>query len=333
MIKKFALLLFLLLVLCSCDDAPQMIETIISDPIPTSEYTGILRRVNNTVEKFGTNADDAVALAFGNNTLYMLASKGNYPNEGQYLFTLDRHTGTADVVNPGARNLGGDFSQGRGFTQVYGVSPKDMTWYHDTLLAICPVIDSTVAINPETGFAERLHTRKDFCLFTEDGYPQLGGGIAITTVEEDSGMLRVFIAGVARGKTSTGYRIHAGLYRMSDNPSCAKRVGNIEAFGIEETTPYAFCTIGNTVYMSGGNTGALHIIDLDTGEAHFVAKWDYSEIPPGHAVQEIGGYVNLEENVGSQTAPWVTGLAYDGKNMYAVCGFTDALYIVNTKKE
>ena len=69
------------------------------------------RRVGN-VQNFGSGVDDPVALEWNGTDLYMLADRGVYPNEGQYLFRVDKETGQATMVNPGARDLGGSFGGG-----------------------------------------------------------------------------------------------------------------------------------------------------------------------------------------------------------------------------
>ena len=188
MLKRFATLLTLLTALTitsflGCGDAP---ESIVLDQIIRevssfeSPYTGGLEPVE-TVDNFGLNLDDPTALEWNGKTLYMLADHGKLGKPGQYLFTLDRHTGIAAFVNRSAKDLGGSF-HGRSFTQVLHVEPTDMTWIPsaNSMMASCPILDSIVFLNLETGFASRMSWLRDFGLTNEDGSPQYAGprGIA-----------------------------------------------------------------------------------------------------------------------------------------------------------
>ncbi len=193
-----------------CGDTP---ESIVLDQIIRefssfySSYTGGLQPIG-TVDNFGLNLDDPMAIEWIGKTLYMLADHGKFQNAPQYLFTLDRHTGVAAFVNRSARNLGGSF-HGRGFTQVLHVEPSDRTWvtppdhyiegidypvgYTGELFASCPVLDSIVLIKTDTGMAARLSWLRDFGLTNEDGSPQYAGprGIAFDGQELFIGALRL----------------------------------------------------------------------------------------------------------------------------------------------
>ena len=347
MLKRFATLLTLLTALFifnACDDAPQITEPIINEiltePIPTtqSRYTGKLRRVG-TVKQFGVRAESPDALEWNGDSLYMLADHGSWRNSGQYLFKVDKETGEAVKVNPGAKDLGGSFSQGRGFTQVLYVSPSDMTWdpIGQQMFAVCPVIDSIVAIDLETGLAGRISWKKDYCLrypegdtdFDKEfgGYPVIGGGIALAWTHQG-----IYMWGMSRRSTALnerGFPSFGAFYEISDNWTCAIPVGDPVEFGqgkIGESHAYSLCEANGQLYMSGADTRALYIVDPNTGDLTLVADWAFSEIPQGYAIHESGGIHDLENDV--LGGIWITGLTFDGQDMFAVCGFTDALYIV-----
>lgn len=371
--KRFAPLLTLLTALFvfnACDDAPQItkpiIDEILTQPIPVtqSRYTGRLQRVG-TVENFGLGVDDPVAIEWNSTDLYMIAKHGSYPSRSQYLFRVDRQTGVAVMVNPGARDLGGSFGRGRGFTQVLYVSPSDMTWHPDgQILAVCGVLDSIVSIDLETGLAGRISWEKDFCLRYPEGdsdfdrefggYRVIGAGTALAWTEQ--GLYMWGISGRNNELVNRGYRSFGRLYKISENLRCATPIGNPVFYGQPTEGPLypdegeahasSFCFDGEHLYMSGSDTQSLYILDPRRGELYFVAKWVYAELPPGHAIhdKETGQdtfltemppdhdgtlycYRNIEKNI-CFGEPEITGLAFDGVNLYAVCGFTDALYIV-----
>ena len=375
MLKRFATLLTLLTALFlfnACNDAPKItkpiIDEILTEPIPVtqSRYTGTLRRVGS-VSDFGLNLDDPVAIEWNGRQLYMLADHGRYPNEAQYLFTLDRNTGVAAFVNPGAMDLGGSFRQGRNFTQVLHVSPSDMAWHSEgqgVMLAVCPVLDSIVSIDLETGFAGRITFAEDFCLRFPEGdsdfdrefgrYPVIGSGSALAWTGQ--GLYMWGISGRSNQLVERGYRSFGQLYKIAGNLQCATPIGNPVFYGQPTEGPLypdegeahatSFCFDGKHLYMSGANTQSLYILDQLIGELYFVAKWIYAELPLGHAIHEketgqdtfltempsdhdgtLYCYRNIEENT-CFDFPDITGLAFDDVNMYAVCGFTDALYIV-----
>ena len=242
----------------------------------------------------------------------------------------------------GAKDLGGSFSQGRGFTQVLYVSPTDMTWHPDgngVMLAVCPVLDSIVTIDLETGFAGRITFDKDFCLrVPEDdenfgGRPVIGSGRALAWTDQG-----LYMWGVSLRSTQMvdrGHRSFGGLYQISENLRCATPVGSPVYFGQPsegspypdegEAYAYSFCFDGEHLYMSGADTRALYVIDRNTGDLTFVADWHFSELPSGFAFHEFG-ILDIERN--SIGGIWITGLAFDGQDMFAVCSFTDGLYIV-----
>lgn len=343
--KMLLLIFFLAVALVGCDESDLLVlDQVVSEAqVPVSSYTGELHRVG-TVEKFGRNVESPDALEWNGESLYMLADRGRYTNKGQYLFKVDRETGEAFMINAGAKDLGGSFSQGRGFTQVLYVSPTDMTWHPDgQMLAICPVLDSIVTIDLETGLAGRITFNKDFCLrFPEGdsefdrefgGYPVIGAGRALAWT--DNGLYMWGISLRSTRIVDKGYRSFGGLYEISDNLRCATPIGSPVYFGQPSEGPpypdegeayaYSFCSDGEHLYMSGADTRALYIVDRNTGELTFVADWYFSEPPPGYAFHELG-LLDVEENV--LGGIWITGLTFDGQDMYAVCGFTDALYIV-----
>ena len=337
--RKLFLLIFLVAVaLVGCDDPDlSVLDRVVSEAQPpVSSYTGELHRVGN-VEKFGRNVESPDALEWNGESLYMLADHGSWRNSGQYLFKVDKRTGEAVMVNGGAKNLGGSFTSSRGFTQVLYVSPSDMTWHPDgQMFAVCPVLDSIVTIDLETGLAGRITFDKDFCLRYPEGdsefdhefggYPVIGAGRALAWTEQG-----IFMWGISLRSTQLnerGFLSFGGLYELSDNWRCAIPIGEPVYFGESDGSEgyaYSFCSDGEHLYMSGADTSALYVIDVDTGALTFVADWHFSEPPPGYAWHELGIH-DLEADV--LGGIWITGLAFDGQDMYAVCGFTDALYIV-----
>ena len=221
MLKRFATLLTLLTAFTitsflGCGDTPEAIvlDQIIREVSSVhSPYTGGLQPVG-TVDNFGLDLDDPVAIEWNGKTLYMLAEHGKFQNKSQYLFTLDRHTGIAKFVNHSARDLGGSF-HGRGFTQVLHVEPRDMTWIPsaNSMMAACPVLDSIVFLNIETGFASRMSWLRDFGLTNEDGSPQYAGprGIAFDGQELFIGAVRLD----SDRKNAELLRVNTGHYKYA----------------------------------------------------------------------------------------------------------------------
>ena len=194
MLKRFATLLTILLtaftitIFSSCDGPESIVldEILRENSTYNSPYTGGLIRIG-TVKAFGNHIDRPVAIEWNGQTLYMLADHGKNERRAKYLFRLDKNTGIAEFVNRSAVNLGGSFTSSRGFTQVLYVSPRSLTWmpapkngiegidypigYTGEMLAVCPVLDSVVTINIETGLAGRITFKKDFCLKTPERLP------------------------------------------------------------------------------------------------------------------------------------------------------------------
>ena len=175
-----------LLVFCAlfvgCDDAELMVSSALESSELTleSRYTGVLYRVG-TLEKFGRNVEDPEALEWNGTDLYMIAQHGRWTNESDYLFTVSRETGKVTFVNPGARDFGGTFTQGRTFTQVRNVRPVDLSWnpVENRMYGICPVLDAIVSIDIITGLAGRISWKEKFCLLDENGDPLIGGGVGL----------------------------------------------------------------------------------------------------------------------------------------------------------
>ena len=336
MLKRFATLLTLLTALFlfnACDDAPQItkpiIDEILTDPIPVtqSRYTGGLQRIG-TVKNFGINIKDPIAIEWNGKSLYMLADHGRDRNEAQYLFKVDPNTGSATFVNRGAINLGGTFHGGRNFTQVGYVSPKDMTWIPHTqeMIAICPVLDAIVSIDIETGLAGRITGKDDFCLRTEDGYRVLGAGNAISFDGLD-----FYMIGTTQYSVSDGRPFLAQLFQLSDNLRCAIPLTDNPPiqFDVSESNPYALCSDGEHLYMSGGGNQALYIMNRQTGVAYLIAHYHFTPMPEGFSKHPNGNILNMtdpEYPQGIVAQIQVTGLAFDGTDMFAVESFTNGLY-------
>ena len=164
-IKWFSVCLLFLVGFClffGCDSADIVIDVLDRDEV--SRYTGVLHRVGS-VQRFGSGANDPVALEWNGIDLYMIAEQGYYPSEGDYLFRVNREDGTGEKVNPGARDLGGSFVQGRTFTQVKGVSINDLAWSGDG-----PGLFGTwlrheiVVMDIDTGLAGRGAGKLSYCL-------------------------------------------------------------------------------------------------------------------------------------------------------------------------
>ena len=168
MFRRFlTLLFFCFLSACDTENLLPVIDEVLENEniAPKSNYTGRLIRIGN-VEGFNASITTPIAIEWNGQELYMIARYGKYPNYG--LFILDRSTGVAT----GGGKLGG-FAPGQNFTQTLNFFPQDMVWIPErkTMLAVCGRLDSILRINLETGRAERLTFKKDFCLLNDDGYP------------------------------------------------------------------------------------------------------------------------------------------------------------------
>ena len=307
-----------------CGDTP---EAIVLDQILQevssvhSPYTGGLQPVG-TVDNFGLNLTVPIAIEWNGKTLYMLADHGKFQNKSQYLFTLDRHTGVAAFVNSSARDLGGSF-HGRGFTQVLHVEPRDMTWIPPgNMLAACPVLDSIVFLNIETGFASRISWSRDFGLTNEDGSPQYAGprGIAFDGQELFIGAVRLD----SDRKNAELLRVNTGHYRyakpLSENPL---------NFNVGEAAPRTLCFDQQYLYMSGADTNALYIINRQTNITHYVANWHFTTMPEGFRTHRLGDILNIEGKYRCRIQ--ITGLAFDGTDMFGVDACTNKLYKLERK--
>ena len=329
--KLLTILLALLIIttFLGCGDTP---ESIVLDQIIQkvssfeSPYTGGLQPVG-TAHNFDLNLDDPMALEWNGKTFYMLANHGKFERISQYLFTLDRDTGVAAFVNRSARNLGGSF-HGRNFTQVLHVFPTDMTWIPNpdnntgSMMASCPMLDSIVLLDIETGFANRISWLRDFGLTNEDGSPQFAGprGIAFDGQELFIGAVRLD----SDRNDAELLRVGRGHYTyaepLSENPL---------NFNVGEPNPIALCFDEQNLYMSGGDTHALYMIDPQTNISHYVADWYLTQVPEGFKKHRLGGILNIEENTYSIIN--ITGLAHDGTDMFAVDAFTNKLYKLERK--
>ena len=345
----FFFVCFVFSFLFGCDDAQQMVSPVIDGgavevvetlfPSVDSRYTGVLYRVG-TVENFGRRVEDPMALEWNGIDLYMLAEYGNYPNEGEYLFRVDRNTGAAGFVNTGARDLGGSFTQGRVFTQVKGVSPDDLAWrqgFGDSgeMFGVCFVVDAIVSIDVETGLAGRINDGFLECLDGDEGVLE-GQALGYNGVD-------FFMSGTIQNLSGEKF---LGLSRISGNLGCPVPIVEITSPQLGPVYPVAMCWDGDGMYVSEMHTQSLCILDLETGEVSLVGKWVYSELPLGYYIQDKNTgresgltempldhdgrnyhYVNRAKNVGFDF-PDITGIAFDGQDMYVVDYFTDALYRV-----
>ena len=340
--KWFSLWIFLVgcFLFSGCDETGMMMEPVIDTFVDlelASRYTGILHRVGN-VNRFGSGANDPVALEWDGTDLYMLAEQGFYPIEGQYLFKVDKDLGTAYKVNPSARDLGGSFSQGRTFTAVLHVRPNDLTWSSSNkkMFASCFSIDEVVSIGLDSGMADRTGGKLSYCLEDRESIPQ------VFTIGYDG----LDFYTLAKTHSVAGKNV-LGLFRFSGSFGCVYPVAETLTFQLDDFYPDSMCWIDGKMYVSERFNGVLSIIDLDTGELDIVARWTYDELPPDHFIQvmstsEDSGftempedydgsgyqYVNRGENLGFKF-PSIRGITFDGQNMYAVDYHTDALYRVS----
>ena len=333
-IMKLFSLSILFLVSCflfiACDDARVFVEPVIGFSeisVPVSQYTGVLHRIGD-VERFGSGANDPVALEWDGTDLYMLAEQGGYPTEGQYLFKVDKDLGSAAKVNPGARDLGGSFAQGRTFTAVRHVRPNDLAWssLSNEMFGVCYVIDMIVSIDTVSGFAGRLTSRKlSFCPEGDDRFPQ---GLVLANDGFDFYML-------SWTENLLGDRV-VMLSQLSNSFRCSTPIVEVSGLGLDLCIPDSMCWDGEWMYVSERSTGSLCILNLVTGELSLLARWVYDELPLDHYIQVMGTgedsgftempadydgsgyqYVNRVENIGFKF-PFIKGIAFD-RSRYVCC--------------
>lgn len=308
-LSLFFTLIFSILTIGCGELDPHVLSTL--DQItqqPQSPYTGRLIPVSN-VKQFGIGAEDAVALEWGNGKLYMLADHGTGANHAQYLFTVDHNTGIAEFVNSSAMDLGGSSN----FTQVRHTEPTDMSWvplpnnhigYPGYMIGICPIIDSIIVIDIETGHAKRINREKGYHILNTTRDTALNQHIIHATAITHFTQKKFFMTGrTNKVHNNALFQIHEDfLYAntITENPPIN--------FNINETVPYTLCYDDTNLYMTGADTQSFYIINQYTGEATFISNW-YSTNTP-------------KKNQNFQ----ITGLTYNGHSMYAVCYSTDTLY-------
>lgn len=319
-----------------CDSAVTLTEPVLNalERGSESRYTGVLHRVGS-VELFRCGANDPIALEWNGTDLYMIAEFGYYPSEGEYLFRIDRETGIGEMVNAGARDLGGSFTQGRTFTQVKGVSVSDLAWSGvDSGLFGTWLRNEIVVVDIDSGLAGRGAGKLSFCFEERDRNP-------VPYAISHDGFGFYMLSGT---RNSDDKKI---LELTEINGQCVSLV--VEVWNLEfgsDLRPIAMCWDGKGMYVSEMHTRSLCILDLETGILSPVDFWTYASIPPGHYIQDKHTakdtgftempldhdgknyfYVNRARNVGFDF-PDITGIAFDGQDMYAVDYFTDALYRV-----
>ena len=281
----FFFVCFVFSFLFGCDDAQQMVSPVIDGdtvgvvetPFPSvdSRYSAILHRVSD-VERFGSGVYSPVALEWNGSDFYMLAEHGYHQSAGQYLFKVDRYSGVAEKVNPGARDLGGSFAQGRTFTQVFHVYPRDLAWssLSSRMFAACFVIDKIVSIDIESGLADRITDEKiSYCLEGDERVPQ------VFAFAHDG------IDFYASSKVDN-FSSEIILSRVSSDFSCLIPIAEIRSSEAERIRPISMCWDGKAMYLSENNMSSLYLLDLETGDLHVVGKWVYGVLPPGHFIQD-----------------------------------------------
>ena len=324
--KRFFVLsiLITLIAFFGCDTPESLVlDQILKDPSRLSPYTGGLKPVGS-IKGFGVGTSDPIALEWNGKTLYMIA--GRFHN--QYLYTVDRNTGAAKVVNRNAKNLGGTF-------MIYEIEFKDMTWHPETnqMLAVDHRgYGAIFPINLHTGFAGHRISKEAFGLYNPKddtkhgrefgGYPVIGSPIAITYAEGNVYMWGM--TGRNKRYNERGFHSFGALYEIS-NLKNATPIGEpkIHVNG-DETHAYSLCFDGDFIYMSGANTQSLYILNEKTSETYFVASFFFVEMPDGFKEHEVGGILNIKKDIIGNI--WITGLAYDGIDMYAIDSWTNALY-------
>lgn len=325
-----------------CGDESIILDQVLQEkPEYISPYTGGLIPVSN-VKNFGREIRLALALEWNGEKLYMIANHGKYQSERQYLFTVDRETGIAYFVS-GAKNFGGTFEQGRSFTQVRHTWPVDLAWIPEKklMLAPCPILDSIVSIDLKTGLAGRISWDDDFCLrmpegHRDAGYPVIGGSVALAWTGEELYMWGESLRGGRDRKE--GYNSFGHLYKISNDFKCATPVGIPPYLNEPADHPYttadAFDRVsavsltfdGEYLYLSDKYNHSLNIIDPHTGKVYMINQWYMVKMPEGYRKSTInpGSLYHIETN--SEASFYVTGLAYDGFDMYAVDQWTNILY-------
>ena len=329
MLRRFLLLLFFVFCLFGCDDASIVEPLLVEMPSVVSPFTGNLKRVG-TLKKFGSNVGNAAALEWNGESLYMIAERGVSTSRGEYLFRLDKETGLATVVNGSAIDLGGSFRGGRSFTQVYGVDPWDMVWlpspegYEGVMLAACPKIRQIVEINLETGFAERLTSRKGYCLLDESRTSELEEEVVLA---RGLGFLdgKLYASGVKERNIAPNPRI-VEIFELGVNFRCLIDLPQGDGAGIGPWAPLAMSSDGRQMYMAGEGPYGLYVLDLDTGKQTLVAEWYIPVLPDGYTRYDPYYYHHVESNTMGRID--ITGLAFDGEEMYAVDHWTNALYVL-----
>lgn len=246
----------------------------------------------------------------------MLADRGMGRNESQYLFTVDRFTGEADIVNTGAFDLGGSLKGGRGFTQFLGIEPADMTWVpypdhyvkgvddshgpHGFMLVVCPVIDAVVELDIETGFARGTFVRDNFFLYDDPSRrATIGAGRALAYDGYDLWMWG--LTGRSVQHNNEGLKSYAQLYKFP-NPKDSE--GNV----VLELQAHIVQPVGSPVIY--GRTTAEQKAYT---EAYHAFK--NGEGPEPHGEESH-----------------VVALCFDGQHLYGSGADMQALYIVDGRR-
>ena len=331
MLRRFLFLILFVFCFLGCDDTAVIKPLLEEAPSVVSRYTGELTRVG-MLKNFGSNVGDAAALEWNGESLYMIAEMGASTSRGEYLFRLDKETGLATVVNGSAIDLGGSFRGGLSFTQVYGVDPWDMVWlpppdgYEGVMLATCPKLRQIVEIDLETGFAKRLTRNKGYCLLDESR----------TTVFEEEVVLsrgigflngQLYASGVKERNIAPNPRI-VEIFLVGYNFRCFLDLPQADGAGIGPWAPLAMSSDGHQMYMAGEGPYGLYVLDLDTGKQTLVAEWYIPVLPDGYTRYDAYYYHHIESNTMGRID--ITGLAFDGEQMYAVDHWTNALYVLET---
>ena len=159
------------------------------------------------------------------------------------------------------------------------------------------------------------------------GYPVIGSPIAIAHTEQN-----FYMWGKTQRSnqlTSRGFGTFGALYEITDLRK-AKPIGEPKYSAEEgESHAYSLCYDGEYLYMSGADTQSLYIIDPKTADLYLIGKWQFTKMPEGFSEHPTGGILNMtdpEYPQGIIGQIYITGITFDGTDMFAVESFTNGLY-------
>ena len=243
-----------------------------------------------------------------------------------------KKTGIATIINPSAIDLGGSLRRGRNFAITDNYMPEDMTWYNGTMLSVCNANDKIYPITIETGYITRSLSPRNFGLkypkgdtpFDQQfgGYYVIGRGSALAYTGEN-----LYLWGISHRSTKTiakgpEFRSYAQLYELKNFRAIP--IGERNYFSDGEEHAYSLEFDGQHLYMSGADTDTLYIVDENTGTPYPIGEWHFTRIPEGFRKNEFGDIHDIKKNTSGSID--ITGITFDGYDMFAVDAFTNSLY-------